>query len=73
MQASTPFNVIVADWEQLSCRGKCTNVCLTMQGYRLHTDLYLLPLGGCDVVLGAQWLHTLDELIDELHGAQYFS
>lgn len=59
MQASTPFDMMVADREQLSCPGKCANVHLTMQGYHIDTNLYLLPLVGGDIVLGAQWLHTL--------------
>lgn len=36
---------------------------MTMQGVHIHKDLYLLPLGGCDVVLGGQWLCTLGPIL----------
>ena len=30
-----------------------------MQGEEFRADLRLLPLGGCDIVLGIQWLVEL--------------
>ena len=35
---------------------------LWIQGHQFFVDLNVLSLGGCDVVLGTQWLSTLGEI-----------
>ena len=50
------FQVMVANGIILPCKGKCRNVCISIGDYNLCSDMFSLPLGGCDVVLGAQWL-----------------
>ena len=52
-QAST-FDVKVADGRSLTSPGKCEGIKIILPNYELITDLFLLPLDGCDVVLGAQ-------------------
>lgn len=47
----------------MSCKVRYHNVKLSIGYYQLHTDMYALPLGDCDVVLGAQWLHTLGPIL----------
>ncbi|KAG6528131.1 hypothetical protein ZIOFF_010280 [Zingiber officinale] len=61
-QAST-FDVKVADGRSLTSPGKCNSIKIFLPNYELITDLFLLPLDGCDVVLGAQWLKTLGDII----------
>ena len=61
-QAST-FDVKVADGRSLTSPGKCEGIKIILPNYELITDLFLLPLDGCDVVLGAQWLRTLGDII----------
>jgi hypothetical protein len=39
--------------------GKCQKVKLQNQDFNLESDLYTVPLGGVDVILGVQWLQTL--------------
>ena len=34
-----------------------------MGDYNLRFDMFSLTLGGCDVVLGAQWLRTLGPIL----------
>lgn len=34
-----------------------------MQGNQFTTNFFLLPLGGCDVVVGMQWLQTLGPVL----------
>ncbi|KAF8409204.1 hypothetical protein HHK36_005278 [Tetracentron sinense] len=53
------FEVTVANGDQLPCSGRCLNVEMVIQGVLISADFYLLGLGGCDVVLGAQWLQKL--------------
>ncbi|KAI5316982.1 hypothetical protein L3X38_036689 [Prunus dulcis] len=53
------FEVSVANGEKLASDGLCKGVCILVQGVPITVDMYLLPLEGCDAVLGAQWLSTL--------------
>lgn len=59
MHASECLNIMVAIGSKFPCHGKCPNMWLTMQGYRLHTNIYALLLGACDIMFGSQWLLTL--------------
>jgi len=34
------------------CKCTCQNVKLSMDHYTLKRNMYTLPLGGCDIVLG---------------------
>lgn len=36
---------------------------LKMQGNVFKVDLYIMPLAGCDVVLGIQWLRVLGPIL----------
>ena len=35
------------------------NVRLQLDDYHLKTHMFAIDMGGCDVVLGVEWLHTL--------------
>lgn len=54
-----PFDVVVANDERIKCQGMCKDVKLFVQGLDVIAKFYVLPLGGYEVVLGAQWLRTL--------------
>ena len=47
----------------LPCKGNRHNVRMSIGYYDLLSDMFSLPLGGCDVVLGAQWLRTLGPIL----------
>ena len=53
------FEVKVANGAILQTEGACLDVQLRIQGTLFNVDLNVLPLGGCDVVLGTQWLYFL--------------
>ena len=57
------FEVMIANGGTLPCKGKCCTMHISMGDYNLHFDMFSLPLGGCDVVLGAQWLCTLGSIL----------
>lgn len=38
------------------------SVILTLQGCEFRTDFYILPVSGCEVVLGTAWLKTLGDI-----------
>ncbi|XP_050133112.1 uncharacterized protein LOC126609161 [Malus sylvestris] len=57
------FEVMIAYGGKVTSSGCCRAVELSLEGYHCHTDLYSLPLGGCDVVLGVQWLSTVSPVL----------
>ncbi|XP_077219753.1 uncharacterized protein LOC143853943 [Tasmannia lanceolata] len=62
VENSDKFEVKVANGRTLTSTGKCSNMKIFVQDQELVTDLFLLPLDGCDIVLGAQWLLTLGDI-----------
>ncbi|OMO68849.1 reverse transcriptase [Corchorus capsularis] len=57
-----PMKVDVANGNSLACFAACKNLSWTLQGSLFVTDVLLLPLGSCDMVLGVQWLETLGDI-----------
>ena len=53
------FEVKIANGVLVQTKGACHAVQLKFQGQTFLMDLNVLPLGGCDVVLGTQRLYTL--------------
>ena len=53
------MSVTVANGEVLRTQEVCKNVTWESQRVLQTTDFLLLPLRGCDLVLGVQWLQTL--------------
>ena len=53
------LNVTVANGEVLKSQKACKAVIWESQGLLQTTDFLVLPLRGCDLVLGVQWLQTL--------------
>lgn len=43
--------------------GRNDGVPLKLQGTQFHIDFFVLPLGGCDVVLGIHWLRLLGPIL----------
>lgn len=56
---SGQLRVIVANGEELQSPGCCKSVLTTIQGITFCPNFYVLPLVGCDVVLGIHWLRGL--------------
>ncbi|XP_074346521.1 uncharacterized protein LOC141685312 [Apium graveolens] len=54
--------VTVADGNHLACQQMCKSFSWKMQGQGFITDVLLIPLGSCDMVLGIQWLKTLGSI-----------
>ena len=51
--------VMVACGGTINFSGKCHNIKLSMQKYVLNSPMLSIPMGGADVLLGAQWLQYL--------------
>ncbi|KAG8362966.1 hypothetical protein BUALT_BualtUnG0018600 [Buddleja alternifolia] len=54
--------VSVADGNKIYSSSTCKNFSWKIQGVVFVADLMLLPLGGCDMVLGIQWLIQLGDI-----------
>eukprot|EP00253_Pinus_taeda_P013335 PITA_13335 len=59
VRAVSNFQVQIADGGTIKCEGRCENVKLQMGDYQLKTHMFSIHMGGCDIVLGAEWLRTL--------------
>jgi len=46
----------------MKCRGQCENVKLKMGYYQLKSHIFAIEMGGHDVVLDLERLHTLDPI-----------
>ena len=56
------FAVTIAGDEKLQSEGLCRSVHIQCQGVDIVTDFHILPIGGCQMVLGVDWLQTVDEM-----------
>lgn len=60
---SLNFHVMIESGDTMSCVGMCSEVPLLLDGHQFVVDLFVLPICGADVVLGAQWLATLGPVL----------
>ena len=51
----------IADGNKLACQYKCINFTWRVDGAIFVTDVLLIPIESCDMILGIQWLMTLGE------------
>jgi hypothetical protein len=47
----------------MKCGGCCENVCLQIGDYNLKSHMFAIDMGGCDIVLGVEWLRTLGPIL----------
>jgi hypothetical protein len=53
------FQIIITNGGTMNYGGHCENVKPQMGDYRMKTHMFFISMGGCDIVLGVEWLHTL--------------
>ena len=54
------FGVILVNGDEILGQGVCRRVTVHLQGLVIVQDFLSLELGNSDVILGIQWLETLD-------------
>ena len=59
----TPVTVIIVDGQEVRCAYMCQQFAWEMQGQGFVSDFLVMPLGGCEMVLGIQWLSTLGDIL----------
>jgi hypothetical protein len=52
------FQVMITDGGTINFSRKCNKINLTMGEYVMNSPIISIPIGGVDVVLGVQWLHS---------------
>ena len=59
------FQVIIANGGTINCSWTFHNIKITMGEYLVNIPMMAMQMGGFDVVLGVQWLQSLE--ITTLH------
>jgi hypothetical protein len=57
------FQIMIANGGSMKCGGRCENACLQIGDYHLKCHMFAIDMGGCDIVLGAEWLRTLGPIL----------
>ncbi|XP_074282563.1 uncharacterized protein LOC141607104 [Silene latifolia] len=63
IKSTCPFMVTVANGETIISKSMCQGFKWHIQGHGFATDVKLVPLGGCEMVLGIQWLESLGPVL----------
>ncbi|XP_075103126.1 uncharacterized protein LOC142177943 [Nicotiana tabacum] len=63
LTAISPFDVFVADGKKVQNNYICKKLVWKMQGVSFDSDMLVLPIGGCSMVLGIQWLIALGDIM----------
>nr|XP_009629427.1 uncharacterized protein LOC104119583 [Nicotiana tomentosiformis] len=62
-----PMRVKVANGQYLLCKTKCHNLGWKMQDREFKFNFGILKVGGCDMVLGMDWVDTVSPIILHTH------
>ncbi|GKD46189.1 retrotransposable element Tf2 [Tanacetum coccineum] len=63
VKESYPLQVAVPGGNFLTSNRMCTGLTWKLQGVTFQADFMLIPVGGCEMVLGVQWLSTLGDIV----------
>ena len=53
------FQVLITNGGLMKCGGCCLNVKLQMGDYHLKAHMFAVDIGGCNILLGIEWLMRL--------------
>ncbi|GJZ29099.1 retrotransposon-related protein [Tanacetum coccineum] len=63
LKSTCPLQVEVAGGHQLTSKYMCKSFGWKLYGEEFRTDVMVIPLGGCEMVLDIQWLSTLGDIL----------
>nr|KYP73406.1 hypothetical protein KK1_006031 [Cajanus cajan] len=71
IQPAAQFHVMVGNGHSMTAEGLIPDLKIEVQGHELHCPVYLLPVAGADVILGAAWLATLGPHVADYSALQF--
>jgi hypothetical protein len=63
IHAVNNFQIMIANGSSMKCGGHCENVHLQIGNYHLKYHMFSIDMGGCDIMLCADWLRTLGPIL----------
>jgi hypothetical protein len=57
------FQIMISNGGSMKCGGRCENVRIQIGQYHLKSHMFATDMGGCEIVLGVEWLHTLGPIV----------
>ena len=57
------FQIMISNGGSMKCGGCYENVHLQIGQYHLKSHMFAIDMGSCVIVLGAEWLCTLDPIL----------
>jgi hypothetical protein len=63
IHAVNNFQIMIANGGSMKCGGNCGSVRLQIGDYHLKSHMFAIDMGGCEIVLGADWLRTLGPIL----------
>jgi hypothetical protein len=63
IHAINNFQITISNGGSMKCGGHFENVHLQIGQYNLKSHMFTIDMGGCDIVLGVEWLHTLGPIL----------
>ena len=58
IRAVNNFQIMIANGGSMKCKGHFENVFLQIGQHNLKYHMFSIDMGGCDIVLGFEWLRT---------------
>lgn len=62
IKRTCPLPIDIASEKRITSDSECKKFSWKLQGQEFTTDVMLLPLRGCEMILGIQWLTTLGNI-----------
>jgi len=63
MRSTVPLQISVVNGNKLISSSMCQDFQRFINGKEFHTDVMVVPLGSCEMILGIQWLSTLGPIL----------
>ena len=54
---------MIVNGGSMKCGGRCENFRLQIGHYQLKSHMFSIDMGGCDIVLGVEWLQILGPIL----------